>query len=90
MIDKQNGYFLIEDDDLLKKSNTIWDNLWNNKKDKNVQNMFKRVDLQNRFRIFLTGCKSFVTIKILVTLLVPDLTSNTKNYSMFSTKNGFF
>ena len=52
--------------------------------------MFKRVDLQNRFRIFLTGCKSFVTIKILITLLVPDLTSNTKNYSMFSTKNGFF
>ena len=46
--------------------------------------MFKRGD----FRIFLTGCRLFATIKILVILLVTDLTSNTKNFSnsILSTK----
>ena len=38
--------------------------------------MFKRDDLQSRFRIFLTGCRLFATIKILVMLLTTDLTSN--------------
>ena len=55
--------------------------------------MFKRDDLRSRFRIFLTGCRLFATIKILVILLVTNLTSNTKNYffnSMFNTKNDFF
>ena len=46
----------------------------------NVQNMFKRDDLQNRFRIFLTACRLFGTVKIFVILLVIDLTNNTKNY----------
>ena len=32
------------------------------------------------FRIFLTGCRLFAFIKILVILLVTDLISNTKNY----------
>ena len=32
------------------------------------------------FRIFLTGCRLFASIKILVILLVTDLISNTKNY----------
>ena len=42
--------------------------------------MFKKGDLESRFQIFLTGCRSFATIKILVILLVTDLTSNTENY----------
>ena len=36
--------------------------------------MFKRDNLPSRFRTFLTGCRSFATIKNLVTLLVTDLT----------------
>ena len=51
--------------------------------------MFKRGDLQSCFRIFLTGCSLFATIKILVILLVTDLTSSTKttfSNSMTSTK----
>ena len=44
--------------------------------------MFKRDGLQSSFRIFLTGFRLFAIIKILVILLVADLTS--------STKNGFF
>ena len=60
--------------------------------------MLKRGDLQGHFKIFLTGCRLFATIKTLAILLITDLTSNTKNYfykSMFSTKisdltkNGF-
>ena len=38
--------------------------------------MFKRDDLQSHFRIFLTGCRLFATIKILVMLLTTDLTSS--------------
>ena len=61
--------------------------------------MFKRADLQSRFIIFLTGCRSFATIKILIILLVIGLTATLKinfSNSMFSTKisdlnkNGFF
>ena len=50
--------------------------------------MFQGSNLQSRFRIFLTGCKLFATIKILIILLVTDLTSSTKNFSnsIFSTK----
>ena len=51
--------------------------------------MFKKGDLQSRVRTFLTGCKLFAGIKILVILLVTDLTNSTKNYfsnSMSSTK----
>ena len=51
--------------------------------------LLKKDDLQNRFRIFLTGCRLFATAKILVILLVTDLTSITKSFffnSMFSTK----
>ena len=43
-------------------------------------------------RIFLTG-RLFATIKILVILLVTDLTSSIKiafSNSIFNTKNGFF
>ena len=50
---------------------------------KHVKNMFKRVDLHSRFRIFLTGCRLFPTIKILVISLVTDLTSTTKNYFFY-------
>ena len=32
------------------------------------------------FKIFLTGCRLFATIKIVALLLVTDLTRNTKNY----------
>ena len=42
--------------------------------------MFKRDDLQNRFRIFLTGSRLFATIKKSRYLLVTDVTSNTKYY----------
>ena len=48
--------------------------------DKHLQNMFKRDDLQSSFRIFLAGCRLFATIEILITLLVTNLTGNTKNY----------
>ena len=58
--------------------------------------MFKRDDLQNRFKILLTGWWLFATLKILVILLVIDLTSISKTQclvlkmafsnSMFSTK----
>ena len=41
--------------------------------------MFERGDLQIHLRIFLTGCRLFATIKILIILLVTDLTSSTKN-----------
>ena len=47
---------------------------------KHVQNIFKRDDLQSRFKFFLTVCRLLVTIKVLVILLVTNLTSNTKNY----------
>ena len=53
--------------------------------------MFKRDNLKNRSRIFLTGCRLFATVKVVI-LLVTDLPSNTKNYFsnlMFSTKNDF-
>ena len=46
---------------------------------KYVQNMFKRGDLQSRFKFFLTGRRSFATIKIPITLLVTDLTRSPKN-----------
>ena len=61
--------------------------------------MFKRGDLQSRFKFFLTGRRSFATIKIPITLLVTDLTRSPKNTfsnSVFSTlisnltKNYFF
>ena len=39
--------------------------------------MFKRDDLQKCFRIFRAVCRLFSTIKIVVVLLVTDLTSNT-------------
>ena len=42
--------------------------------------MLKRGDLQSCLRIFVTGCKLFATIKILVVLLVANLTNSTKNY----------
>ena len=45
-----------------------------------LKNMFKRDDLQSCFRISLPGCRVFVTTKILVILLVTDLTSDTKIY----------
>ena len=41
--------------------------------------MFKRGDLQNRFRVFTTGYRFFVAIKVPTILLVTDLTSSTKN-----------
>ena len=47
---------------------------------KNVQNMFKKGDLQSRFRVFLTSCRLFAVIKIIFMLLLTDLTSSTKNY----------
>ena len=47
--------------------------------DEHVKNMFKRDDLDSRFRILLTGWRLFTTIKILVLLLVVDLRSNSKN-----------
>ena len=56
----------------------------------NVQNRFKRDDLQNRFRIFLTGCRLVGTIKILVILLVTNLLKITFPNSMFSTNIVFF
>ena len=40
--------------------------------------MFKRGYSQSCLRIFLTGCRIFATIKILVILLAIDLRSNTK------------
>ena len=43
--------------------------------------MFKKDELQSCFRICLTGCRLFATIKILVMLLVTDLTSIAKNYN---------
>ena len=42
--------------------------------------MLKRDDSQNRFTIFLTGCRLFGTIKSLIILLVTDVRSNAKNY----------
>ena len=41
--------------------------------------MFKRGDLQNRFRVVATGYRFFVTVKVPTILLVTDLTSSTKN-----------
>ena len=43
--------------------------------------MFKKDELQSRFRICLTGYRLFATIKILAILLVTDLTSIAKNYN---------
>ena len=36
--------------------------------------MFKKGDLESRFRVFVTGCRLFATIKVLGVLLVTDLT----------------
>ena len=49
--------------------------------DKHVQNKFKRDDLQSCFKnFFLTGCRLFAPLKILVVPPVTDLTSIAKNY----------
>ena len=50
---------------------------------KHVQNKFKRDDLQSCFKkknFFLTGCRLFAPLKILVVPLVTDLTSIAKSY----------
>ena len=65
----------------------------NKQADKYVQKIFKWGNLQGSFWVFLTGCRLFANIKILVILLVTDLNNNTKDYfsnSMLSTKNDFF
>ena len=41
--------------------------------------MFKKVDLESRSRRFLTGCRLFATIEILVILLVANLRNSIKN-----------
>ena len=53
--------------------------LWVIKCYKHAQNLFKRDEFQIRFKIFLSSYRLFTTIKILVILLVTDLTNNTKN-----------
>ena len=61
---------------------TFWITLGGQVCSNHIQNTFKRGGLQSRLRIFLTGCKLFATIKILVILLLlaTDLTSSTINY----------